>query len=342
MAVVHFLNVGHGDCSIIQHNSGRVTMIDVCKAWDPASDSLKTSIEKLKKAIVERFAANDSRVGGNFNQKDHPENPIEYLRGHGITSIFRFILSHPDMDHMDGLKALFEGFEVLNFWDTDNTAKKDFEGGSPFNSEDWDLYQALRSGRVTTPKRLTMLAGDVGQFWNHGGEGGTPDGLHILAPTAALVSAANECGDFNDCSYVVLYRTSQFRILFCGDSHDKTWEHLLAHHSTDLGDIDVLVAPHHGRDSDRDFEFLDVARPRLTLMGNARSEHLAYAAWNQRGLDFVTNNQAGTVILDIDESALNVYATNEEFAKKRNAFSFFNQRLKAWFMDRFEARAKAA
>lgn len=32
MAVLHFLDVGPGDCSIIKHASGRITTIDVCKA----------------------------------------------------------------------------------------------------------------------------------------------------------------------------------------------------------------------------------------------------------------------------------------------------------------------
>ena len=30
MAKIHFLNVDEGDCSIIQHDNGKVTMIDIC------------------------------------------------------------------------------------------------------------------------------------------------------------------------------------------------------------------------------------------------------------------------------------------------------------------------
>ncbi len=29
MVKIHFLNVGHGDCTIIEHASGRLTMIDI-------------------------------------------------------------------------------------------------------------------------------------------------------------------------------------------------------------------------------------------------------------------------------------------------------------------------
>ena len=38
---------------------------------------------------------------------------------------------------------------------------------------------------------------------------------------------ANKKDDYNDCSYVLLYRTGDRRIVFGGDSHDRTWEHIL-------------------------------------------------------------------------------------------------------------------
>src|SRR5205807_6583268 len=102
------------------------------------------------------------------------------------------------------------------------------------------------------------------------------------------------------CSYVILYKTDNHRILFGGDSHDDTWERILANHKDDVSDVDVLVAPHHGRSSDRSYEFLDVVNPALTLFGNAPSEHLAYGAFSSRDLPIITNNQAGCVLLDTE------------------------------------------
>jgi hypothetical protein len=39
MLKVHFLNVGHGDCTIIRHPDGRLTMIDInnAKDFDPTT-----------------------------------------------------------------------------------------------------------------------------------------------------------------------------------------------------------------------------------------------------------------------------------------------------------------
>ncbi len=33
MSTIHFLNVLEGDCNIIQHDSGRITMMDVSNAY---------------------------------------------------------------------------------------------------------------------------------------------------------------------------------------------------------------------------------------------------------------------------------------------------------------------
>ena len=57
---------------------------------------------------------------GNFTQKKYPVNPVTYRKSHGISSIFRYIQTHPDMDHMDGIRALFDKFAPINFWDTNN------------------------------------------------------------------------------------------------------------------------------------------------------------------------------------------------------------------------------
>lgn len=328
MPTIHFLNVNNGDCSVIEHYSGHVTVIDVCNARPP---------DPVVEAITALIAKGERGITGNFQQKKHPVNPISYLRDHGISSIFRYIQTHPDMDHMDGIKALFDAFEPVNFWDTDNT--KDLSSssweGSPYSQEDWDFYKRLRDGNPEQdPKRLTLLSGARGKFYNVGADGSNGgDGLYVLAPTQELVDAANEADDdYNDCSYVLLYRTGNHRIVFGGDSHDDTWEHILSEHRSDVTDIDLLIAPHHGRRSGRSYEFLDTLKPTLTFFGNARSEHLAYDAWSRRGLSIVTNNQANCMVVDAGTSPMTLYVTHENFAKRVNPVAFYDDTFRAWYV----------
>ena len=325
MSVIHFLNVLHGDCSIIQHNSSHCTVIDVNNAKSvKLQKSLTTESTKIAQA---------ESVKGNFKQKHDPVNPIEYLQSLKVSSIFRFILTHPDMDHMGGIKDLFEEFAPLNFWDTDNKEKKDFKYGSPYNADDWTFYKNLRdSSPSSDPKRLTLYHDAKGKYFNRDAEGNSGgDGLNILAPTQKLLNFAIEAEDYNDSSYVILFKTKDHKILFSGDTNDKTWEHLLANCKSDISEVDILVAPHHGRRSERNFDFLDIVKPKITFFGNADSDHLAYEAWNRKGYKIMTNNQANCIIVNANVSPMELYVTNEPFARAYNPYTFFDANFNGYY-----------
>ncbi len=345
MPRVHFLNVNDGDCSIIEHISGRVTVIDVSAAKAPAEAVANAAARyRMQESIFKamREWSKSAGVYGNFGQSEYPDDPIAYMKDRSLNSVFRFISTHPDMDHLDGLKPFFAEFNPQNFWDTANSKELDDFDDGRYDPDDWDFYTSLRDGNPqTNPKRLVLYSGATGPYFNQGegGQGGG-DGLHILAPTSELVADANEAGDWNDASYVILYRTGNKRILFSGDSHDATWKHILDNHNADVAGVDVLIAPHHGRDSDRDHSFLDVVKPRLTLFGNAPSEHLAYDEWNSRDLLFVTNNQAGTVIMEVVDDHLDVYVRHEPFARsfveERDYDTYYDERNRGWFIGRLK------
>lgn len=312
MATIHFLNVGEGDCILIQHNSGRVSMIDIsCGNLSKISESTN-SISKLA-------GLENSGGSGNYKMKDYPTKPQNYLADLGIDAIWRFILTHPDMDHLDGFSALMDEFTVNNFWHSGaDKPKPDFCGFNGYMEEDWDRYVKVRDGKESSLTTLKVMAGMSFKYANEDDSGKNGDGLQVIAPTRQLVEVANESEDFNDCSYVIVYRTGGFKIIFSGDSHDSTWEHILDNHQQDVVDCDVLIAPHHGRDSGRSWDFLDVLKPKLTLFGVANSDHLAYDAWNRRGLDKITNNQAGNVVLEVVGNRMHVYVENDAYAVSRN------------------------
>lgn len=130
--------------------------------------------------------------------------------------------------------------------------------------------------------------------------------------------------------------------LFAGYSHDATWEHVLANHKKDVTDVGVLIVPHHGRKSDRDWEFLNVVNPALTLFGNAPSEHLAYDAWNNRGLPFITNNQSGCIVVNAEVNPAEVYVTCEAYARRINRYTTYDSTYRAYSAGTLRPRKKAA
>jgi competence protein ComEC len=190
MPRIHFLNVKEGDCSVVEHNSGHKTVIDVCNA---------KPVELVQEALVAAMAKSERGISGNFQQKKYPVNPISYMRDHRISSVFRYVQTHPDMDHMDGIEALFDEFSPTNFYDTDNTKEMSSSSweGSPYQESDWQFYKQLRdTNPQTNPKRLVLYSGDRGAYRTQNWEGKPGgDGFHVLAPTPELVAVANEADE---------------------------------------------------------------------------------------------------------------------------------------------------
>lgn len=320
MAIIHFLNVKNGDCTLIQHSSGRNTLIDISNGND---------IKNFSESALESLSTK-----GNFKQKLYPIDPIKYLQDLGINKIFRFILTHPDMDHMDGLKRLFDSFKIINFWDTkNNKVIENFGNNGSYKKEDWKFYQKIRnSNSIYTI--LYLLSGSKNYFFNKDyNNQGDGDGLYILSPTKDLIQEANDSKDYNDCSYVILYNKNKKKIIFAGDSGKKTWNYILNEYEELVSNIDILVAPHHGRKSGGNDQYLDILKPKLTLFGNANSEHLDYNSWNNRNLQFITNNQAGSIILDTNGgNGIDIFITNENFAKNFSTTSLYSKKHNAWYI----------
>lgn len=186
MGILHFLDVAQGDCSIIEHPLGRVTMIDVCKArlvkpaaaspYAPLPNSVAAALGLLGSTTPQQALSPAARDLLNALLPPPPDyvNPIEYMRARNISALFRYIQSHPEADHMDGIADLCDEFPPANFWDTDNTCDK--TGGFGFGGyrrEDWDYYLSIRNGtRIVRPTSFGATCGRPRPFLERGDNAG--------------------------------------------------------------------------------------------------------------------------------------------------------------------------
>lgn len=297
MARVHFLDVGDGACSVIEHEDKAVTMIDIC--------------------------------GGEY--------PIEYLKLLKVNNIFRFILTHPDMDHLNGLDGLAGTFKIYNFWDTKNNKEIDIsqkEQMGRFNPDDWKCYQRLRQSK-TKPKALFYLDGASNKYFSKTDNGDkTDDYLQILSPTKELLEEAIDKDDYNISSYVILYHIQGFKILFCGDATKRTMEHLIEKHSKEIAHIDVLVAPHHGRQGDfDDFSYLDLMRPKFVIAHEVNGEYIPSEVYKKYGTVKLLFCRTNDVIMQIQDGKISVAVTNKKFVDAIHAKNGQQITRKALFMN---------
>lgn len=273
---IHFLNVLNGDCTIIEHETGRISVIDICNG--------NCSEEEDEKE--------------NSNKKNKPTNPIDYLWDICAgKSIFRFILTHPDMDHMDGIKNLFDNFHPINFWDTNHEkdlSKADFKN---YDKNDWEFYKEVRKIQEN-PKVLQVYEGYQFDFYRLG-----LDNFEIISPSKKLVEELKKTDkpDWNEISYVILHNVYNRKILYCGDSGNKAWKNIMEDGNllNKIRDIDILLAPHHGRKTGGDDmnEYLDILEPKLAIFGNTeKSEYKAYKTFYDKDIPILTNSEVSDII----------------------------------------------
>lgn len=201
--------MGKGNCTIIEFPSKRLTVIDV----------------------------DNSKVEGDRALTD----PIVYLqKKFEGQNIFRFILTHPDMDHMSGLDELSDKMSIINFWDTNHNKKMDDDDWetSPYNKEDWEKYLEFRESEEN-PKCLILRRGESADFW-------AQDNIEILSPSTGLEKLANEKSEYNHLSYVLMVKYAGVRILLGGDATKEAWEEILKECGAKNLKADIFLAPHHG------------------------------------------------------------------------------------------------
>lgn len=269
---VWFLNVGHGDCTIIQHASGRITMVDINNSQDYDPESREELVEEQAAAYGNGFLSRYlAEAAVEEAEAQELTDPVAFFKKtFGNQPVFRFILTHPDLDHMRGLANLFRNVPVLNFWDTRNT-KPTPSYRSSADKEDWEFYQALRSGQVSgvgVPKyyhrgdALFAFAKD-----QSGGFGG--DELEILSPTSQIVRTCNGAGRSNDLSTVLRVSYAGRSLLLPGDAESLAWGAMVQHYGKALR-ADALKASHHGRLSGFDLDALKLIRPRFVVLSVGR------------------------------------------------------------------------
>ena len=231
---VHFLDVGQGDATLIDCGETEVLI-------DGGDNSAgKTLVSYLTPYI---------------------DGKLDYI-----------IATHPDADHVGGLDAVLEAFEVGEVIDSGRTA-------------DTDTYR---------------------DYWNAVQADGCTfsydeDRIIALSPMAALaiIETGDDWTDPNDCSVIAQLTCGNVQILFTGDMSQTVEKALLPL----FGDIDVLKVGHHGSATSSCAEFLSVVKPEAAVIsyGLNNPYHHPTAQTLQRllaaGSTVYGTGKAGTIVL---------------------------------------------
>lgn len=274
MSLIKSISVGNGDMFYIKHESSNFTIID-CNMDD-------TNKEKITNEII-----NES------SEKD----------------IIRFISTHPDEDHIHGLRYLDDKIGILNFYCVANNATKEDE------TEDFKRYKELRDSETKSfyifqgCSRCWMNQNDYEKKYGS-------SGINILWPNtenkyykAELINVKNGESP-NNISPIIEYSLNNgVTALWFGDLENSFMEKIK--NEIRLPKADVIFAPHHGRKSGKiPKEWMDSIKPKMVIIGEASSEKIDYLS----GYNTITQNTAGDIVLDCNLDIVDVYVTNENYS----------------------------
>lgn len=276
MSIIKSFSVGDGDMFYIRHNSDNFTVID-CYMHEDNKDKIMKEIEEKSKD----------------------------------KQIHRFISTHPDEDHILGLKKFRDKLGISNFYCVDNKATKSEE------TEDFKEYCDLRDG----DKKFYIHEGCSRKWMNisgtdSNGEERGGSGINILWPKTnnsyykdALKKAQN--GDSpNNISPIIKYSLKNgVDVLWFGDLEKEFMENIKE--DLDIEQADIIFAPHHGRESGKiPKEILDKIKPKLIIIGEAPSNNLNY----YEGYDTITQNSAGDITFSCEEGKVHIYVSNNNYS----------------------------
>jgi len=261
---IHFPNVGDGDCTIVDfEDNNRIAWIDINNSKALPDEEL-ASLTGKSLLEVKLLKSLGYPIEGASRYESLLVDPVDYWKNHFYgKTIFRFILTHPDMDHLSGLYRLAEQEEisVVNFWDIAHSkqlTESDFEG-TKYDYRDWRTYKKFTTGEFGN-KYLQLHRLDEGQYW-------TEDGITILSPTESLEKTARDKDDYNISSYVLLVRHGFSVILLGGDADSEyAWPDIYESFQDLLGSVTLLKASHHGRRSGYYQPAVKAMSPKFTIV----------------------------------------------------------------------------
>lgn len=169
-------------------------------------------------------------------------------------TIHAVILTHPHLDHFEGLISVLQRYTVLSFY-TEKVLN------------DTDAYEAFISQLKASRVKTTYLyQGDRIQ---------TKDGVRVTAlwPTKSFLHQASPRGLIGEsselASLIMMLSYGSTDFLFPGDSQEEALKDALPKQNS----IEVLHVPHHGSKTGASRELAEMIHPRLAVISVGKNKY---------------------------------------------------------------------
>jgi competence protein ComEC len=283
LLVLAALTATHPFAPRLERGRLEVTVLDVGQG-----DSIFTAFPGGRTMLIDGGGAyGESHFGGYRTGGDIGEQVVSpYLWQRGLKRLDVVALTHAHHDHLDGLNAVLDNFQVGELWvgrDVDSAAYRDL------------LARAASRGiKIVHHQRGDTFAWD-----------GATGRVLWPANTTATAEASN-----ND-SLVIRLEDGRERFLLPGDIEESV-EDGLAREGDSLS-ADFLKVPHHGSKTSSTAEFLAAVSPKVAVVSVGERNPFGHPSpavverFAARGVRLLRTDRDGAVTATTDGRALVLY-----------------------------------
>lgn len=197
---------------------------------------------------------------GDYSGKNLTFSPLRHLKyNYGVNQLDCVIITHPHLDHIDDIL----NFDLLNpktlFRPKQLSNAEVMAGVRPADKPKFDKYCEINN-RYSEPISETS-ADNISNSANW-------DGLNIAVYSPSTCDHNN----FNNHSIVTVLEYAGTKVVIPGDNEKCSFDELLGWSTFQqaVKDSDVLLAPHHGRDSGFNIDFVNLVNPAITIVSDGR------------------------------------------------------------------------
>ena len=211
---------------------------------------------------------------------DENESPLSKLKNKNVTYM---VITHPHLDHIDDILHFDDNPPKILHRVKAISNKEVMAGARDCDREKFVKYCNIND-RYNTPvepddEDNTKYASNYG-------------GLEIQTFSSSDFDHSN----FNNFSIITVFIFSGIKVVVCGDNEAESLRVLMQHKDfkSAVGDADVLVAPHHGRESAYLYDFVSCVNPRLTIVSDThKTEASAVNKYTKMSRGWSVENSEG-------------------------------------------------
>lgn len=262
---VTFLDVGQGDAIVIElpHRRG-VYLVDTGGVVRWGDDNWRTPEREFE-------------VGRKI--------VVPYLKGRGITTVDKMIISHADSDHMEAADEIMEELKVKEIHI------------SPDSEKEKTMEDVVR---IASQQQIPLLPITEGMSWSI-----NSIEFHYIAPTEGKY-------DGNDSSLVLFMKTQGPSFLFTGDLELDGEKRIVKKFAgTDWGEL-VLKAGHHGSRTSSSEVFIRELQPELAILSYGRKNRYGHpheevmATFYKYGIPTIATADVGSITVIVSKKGYRI------------------------------------